>query len=59
MLLENDISKKIDLIGEGHDFLKMKVNEALKMEEKWEGMGLEQINQRMELNKVKDHLGIA
>ena len=59
VLIETEIIKMIDLIGNGHDFLQMRVNEALKMEEKWEGMGLEQIMQRIELNKLKDHLGIA
>ena len=29
MLLENEISAKIDVIGEGHDFLKMRLESAL------------------------------
>jgi len=32
--LENDTNKKIDIIGEGHDFLKKRLNEALQMEQK-------------------------
>jgi len=32
--LENDTNKKIDVIGEGHDFLKKRLNEALQMEQK-------------------------
>lgn len=29
LLIENDISLKIDIIGEGHDFLKGRLNDAL------------------------------
>lgn len=32
MVIENEISKKIDIIGEGHDFLKQRLNDALKIE---------------------------
>lgn len=59
LTLENDISKKIDIIGEGHDFLKMRLNEALQMEQKREKMELELINLRMDINKIKNHLDIA
>lgn len=57
--IENDISKKIDIIGEGHDFLKQRLDEALQFEKKREGMELELINHRMEINKMKDRLDIA
>lgn len=32
MVIENEISKKIDIIGEGHDFLKQRLSDALKIE---------------------------
>lgn len=57
--LENDISKKIDIIGEGHDFLKQRLDDALQMEKKRESMELELVNLRMEIKKIKEHLNIA
>ena len=57
--IENEISKKIDIIGEGHDFLKQRLDEALQMEKKRESMELELINLRMEIKKIKEHLDIA
>ena len=59
LTIENEISKKIDIIGEGHDFLKQRLDEALKMEKKRESMELELINLRMEIKKIKKHLDIA
>ena len=59
LTIENEISKKIDIIGEGHDFLKQRLDEALKMEKKRESMELELINLRMEIKKIKEHLDIA
>lgn len=59
LTIENDISKKIDIIGEGHDFLKQHLDEALQMEKKRESMELELINLRMEIKKIKEHLDIA
>lgn len=59
LTIENDISRKIDIIGEGHDFLKQRLDEALQMEKKRESMELELINLRMEINKIKEHLDIA
>lgn len=57
--LENDTNRKIDVIGEGHDFLKKRLNEALQMEQKREQMELELINLRIEIKKIKEHLDIA
>lgn len=57
--LENDTNRKIDIIGEGHDFLKKRLNEALQMEQKREQMELELINLRIEVRKIKEHLDIA
>lgn len=59
LTIENEISKKIDIIGEGHDFLKQRLGEALQMEKKRESMELELINLRMEIKKIKEHLDIA
>lgn len=59
LTIENGISKKIDMIGEGYDFLKQRLDEALQFEKKREGMELELINHRMEINKIKDGLDIA
>lgn len=59
LLIENDISKKIDIIGEGHDFLKLKLDDALKMEKSRESMQLQILNQKMDIDKIKRHLGIA
>lgn len=59
LVMENDISRKIDIIGEGHDFLKQRLDEALQMEKKRESMELELVNQRMDLKKIKEHLNIA
>lgn len=59
MILENEISKKIDIIGEGHDYLKNRLEEALNMEKKWEKMELEIIALRLDVNKIKDCIGIA
>lgn len=59
LTIENDLSRKIDIIGEGHDFLKQRLDEALQMEKKRESMELELINIRMEIKKIKEHLDIA
>ncbi len=57
--LENDTNRKIDIIGEGHDFLKQRLDQALQMEKKRESMELELINLRMEIKKIKQKLDIA
>ena len=59
LTIGNDISKKIDMTGEGRDFLKQRLDEALQFEKKREGMEWERINHRMEINKIKDRLDIA
>lgn len=53
LLLENEISRKIDIIGEGHDFLKQRLDEALQMERKRERMELEILNLQIDMKKVK------
>lgn len=59
LLIENEISKKINIIGEGHDFLKMRLEEALRLEKVRERMELEIMDLRMEVKKIKVHFNIA
>ena len=56
MLLENEISSKIDVIGEGHDFLTMRLEEALQMESKRERMELEILNLSMKVKAIERRL---
>lgn len=49
LILENDISRKIDVIREGHDFLKMHLNNALSLDLKREAIEIQIINLRMEV----------
>jgi uncharacterized protein (DUF3084 family) len=56
MLLENEISAKIDVIGEGHDFLKMRLESALQMECKREKMELEILNLSMKVRAIERRL---
>ena len=58
-IVEQDIRKQIQLIGEGHDFLKMKLDMAINMEKERERMWLEIVNLRMDMRVVKEKLCIA
>ena len=53
MLLENDISRKINIIGEGHDFLKQRLENALSMEMKREAMELHIVDMQIEMKKMR------
>jgi len=59
LLIEQDISRKIDIIGEGHDFLKHRLNEALQMEIKRDRMELDIANLRMDVKKIMNQMDIA
>ncbi len=59
VILENDVSQKINVIAEGHDFLKMNLEEARRMESKREKMELEIIDNHLEILKIKSHLRLA
>ena len=59
VIMETEISRKIDVIGEGHDFLNQRLDSASQMEKKREHMELELINLRMDVKKIKEHLNIA
>lgn len=56
MLLENELSKKIDIIGEGHDFLKQRLENALTMEMKREAMELQIVNMQIDIKKMKESI---
>ena len=57
--MENELRKQIGIIGEAHDFLKMKLDQALNMEKERERMWLEILSLRMDMRKVKEKLCIA
>lgn len=57
--LENEISKKICIISDGHDLLKRKLDNALQMEKKCSSMELEMLSLQLEINKIKEYLNIA
>ena len=59
LMLENEISKKIDAIGEGHDYLKRNLDDALRVEKDKEWMELNILNLRMDVRKIKDKLAMA
>lgn len=59
LIMENDISRKIDAIGDGHDFLKAKLDKALMMETKRERMELDIVNLKMDVRKIKQHVSLA
>lgn len=50
--LENETNKKIDVIGEGHDFLRTHLAEALQMQAKNERMELDILNLKMEVKSL-------
>ena len=56
LLLENEYSRKIDVIGEGHDFLKRSLKKALQMERKREKMELDILNLQIDMKEVKTYL---
>lgn len=59
VFLENEISRKINIIGEGHEFLNLRLDDALSFKSKSERMELEVLDLRMEVKKIKAHLNIA
>ena len=59
LMLENDIVMQIRVIGEGHDFLKRRLDEALLMEQKRERMELDILGLKMDMKKVKEAIHIA
>ena len=57
--MENELRKQITIVGEAHDFLKMKLDQALAMEKEREKMWLEILNLRIDMRNVKEKLCIA
>ena len=55
-IVEHDLRKQIQIIGEGHDFLKMKLDMAINMEKERERMWLEILSLRMDMKKVKEKI---
>ena len=55
--LENETNQKIDVIGEGHDFLIKHLGKALQMEKKNERMELEILNLKMEVRNMGSDIG--
>ena len=59
ILIETDISRKIDIIGEGHSFLGQQMDEVVRLGKRWEQIGLNQINLKMDVDRIKTQLCIA
>lgn len=59
MILENDIVTQIRVIGEGHDFLKFRLEQAMTMERKREQMELDILGLKMDMKKVKNLIHMA
>ena len=58
-LIENDISKKINIIGEGHFFVMKNLKELRGFQEEKEMMDLKILDLQIEMKRVKRHLKIA
>ena len=52
LTLENETNKKINIIGEGHDFVKERLAEALQMEKKNERMELEILDMKIHMRDI-------
>lgn len=59
LLIENDISKKINIIGEGHFFVMKNLKELRGFQEEKEMMDLKILDLQIEMKRVKRHLKIA
>lgn len=59
LLIENDLSRKIDAIGEGHDFVLRRLDEVAVMGNHWERVDLNQINLKMDVDRIKVQLNLA
>lgn len=57
--IETDISRKIDMIGEGNNFLKQKLNNALLMEMRRKNTDLPLLDLKIDVRKMKEQLDIA
>ena len=59
LLIENDIGKKINIIGEGHFFVMKNLKELRGFQEEKEMMDLKILDLQIEMKRVKRHLKIA
>ena len=59
LLIENDVSKKINIIGEGHFFVMKNLKELRGFQEEKEMMDLKILDLQIEMKRVKRHLKIA
>ena len=59
LLIENDISKKINIIGEGHFFVMKNLKELRGFQEEKEMMDLKILDLQIEMKRVKRYLKIA
>ena len=58
-LIENDVSKKITIIGEGHFFFMKALNELRGLQDEKEMMDLKILDLQIDMKRVKRHLRIA
>ena len=58
-LIENDVSKKITIIGEGHFFVMKALNELRGFQDEKEMMDLKILDLQIDMKRVKRHLRIA
>ena len=59
LFMENEISKKINIIGDGHFFVMKSLNELRSFQEEKEIMDLKILDLQIEVKKIKKHLKIA
>ena len=59
LIVENDVSKKINVIAEGHFFVLQRLEEVRKGQEDREKMALDLIDLRAEIRQMKKKVGIA
>ena len=58
-LIENEVSKKIMIVGEGHFFVMKSLNELRGFQEEKEMMDLRILDLQIEIKNIKRHLKIA
>ena len=58
-LIENEVSKKIMIVGEGHFFVMKALNELRGFQEEKEMMDLKILDLQIEIKNIKRHLKIA
>ena len=59
LLIENEVSKKINIVGEGHFFVMKNLKELRGFQEEKEMMDLKILDLQIEMKKIKQHLKIA